>query len=66
MALYSVVCSFTVHFFFFFFVLLGPVKVLWQINFISYANNLPVCHSISSFDCALEMACSISRSGTAF
>ena len=32
----------------------------------TYANNLPVCHSISSFDCTLEMACSISRGRTAF
>ena len=31
-----------------------------------YANNLPVCHLISSFDCALGMACSISLRGTAF
>ena len=36
-----------------------------EIN-VRYGNNLPVCHSISSLDCALEMAYSISRRGTAF
>ena len=36
-----------------------------ELHNIRYANNLLVSHSISSFDCALEMACSISRRGTA-
>ena len=31
-----------------------------------YANNSPVYHSISSFDPALEIACSLSDSSTAF
>ena len=37
-----------------------------ELRNIRYANNSPVYHSISSFDRALEMACSISDSGTAF
>ena len=42
------------------------VTLIRELRNVRYANNLPVCHSISSFDCALEMACSISRRGTAF
>ena len=37
-----------------------------ELHNVRYANNLPVCRSISSFDCALKMACSISRRDTAF
>ena len=38
------------------------VTLIRELRNVRYANNLPVCHSISSFDCALEMACSISGS----
>ena len=42
------------------------VTLIRELRKVRYANSLPVCHSISSFDCALEMACSISGRGTTF
>ena len=42
------------------------VTLIRKLCNVRYVNDLPVCHSISSFDCALEMACSISHRGTAF
>ena len=45
---------------------INVVTFIRELRNVRYANNLLVCHSISSFDCALEMACSISRRGTEF
>ena len=42
------------------------VTLIRELRNVRYANNLPVFHSISLFNCALEMACSISRRGTVF